>query len=88
MGEVLILVDHVDGKLRKTTAELLTIARRLGEPSAVHIGPGADPSHLEWDEKHTPLTADIEGRTNGAETHPPAVWIERFGRGFLCSTEY
>jgi electron transfer flavoprotein alpha subunit len=42
MGEVLILVDHVDGKLRKATAELLTIARRLGEPSAVHIGPGAD----------------------------------------------
>lgn len=32
MGEVLILVDHVDGKLRKTTAETLTIARRLGEP--------------------------------------------------------
>ena len=42
MGEVLILVDHVDGKLRKATAELLTIARRLGEPSAVHIGPGAE----------------------------------------------
>ena len=42
MGEVLILVDHVDGKLRKATAELLTIARRLGEPSAVHIGPGSE----------------------------------------------
>ncbi len=42
MGEVLILTDHVDGKLRKATAELLTIARRLGEPSAVHIGPGAE----------------------------------------------
>ena len=42
MAEVLVLVDHVDGKVRKTTAELLTIARRLGEPSAVFVGQGAD----------------------------------------------
>jgi electron transfer flavoprotein alpha subunit len=42
MGEVLVLVDHVDGAVRKTTAELLTIARRLGEPSAVFIGAGID----------------------------------------------
>jgi electron transfer flavoprotein alpha subunit len=40
MTEVLVLVDHVDGQVRKTTAELLTIARRLGEPSAVFIGSG------------------------------------------------
>ncbi len=39
MSEVLVLVDHVDGKVRKPTYELLTIARRLGEPSAVFIGP-------------------------------------------------
>ena len=32
MAEVLVLVDHVDGTVRKTTLELLTIARRLGEP--------------------------------------------------------
>ena len=38
MSEILVLVDHVDGVVRKTTAELLTIARRLGEPSAVFIG--------------------------------------------------
>ncbi|GAA2339807.1 electron transfer flavoprotein subunit alpha/FixB family protein [Dactylosporangium salmoneum] len=42
MSEVLVLVDHVDGRLRKVTAELLTIARRLGSPSAVYIGPGVD----------------------------------------------
>ena len=35
---VLVLVDHVDGAVRKPTYELLTIARRLGEPSAVFIG--------------------------------------------------
>src|SRR6476661_6970903 len=42
MAEVLVLVDHVDGEVRKTTSELLTIARRLGEPSAVFIGTGFD----------------------------------------------
>jgi electron transfer flavoprotein alpha subunit len=42
MAEVLVLVDHVDGTVRKTTSELLTIARRLGEPSAVFIGTGFD----------------------------------------------
>ncbi len=38
MSEILVLVDHVDGAVRKPTLELLTIARRLGEPSAVFIG--------------------------------------------------
>ena len=41
MTEVLVLVDHVDGKVRKPTYELLTSAMRLGEPSALFIG-GAD----------------------------------------------
>ncbi|GAA1574031.1 electron transfer flavoprotein subunit alpha/FixB family protein [Kribbella sancticallisti] len=40
MANVLVLVDHTGGKVRKTTAELLTIARRLGEPVAVYIGDG------------------------------------------------
>ncbi|BCB88639.1 electron transfer flavoprotein subunit alpha/FixB family protein [Phytohabitans suffuscus] len=39
MAEVLVLVDHVNGVVRKPTYELLTIASRLGEPSAVYIGP-------------------------------------------------
>ncbi len=42
MGEVLVYVDHVDGAVRKPTLELLTLARRVGEPVAVHLGPGAD----------------------------------------------
>jgi len=42
MSEILVLVDHVDGAVRKTTTELLTIARRLGEPSAVFVGAGID----------------------------------------------
>jgi electron transfer flavoprotein alpha subunit len=39
MSEVLVLIDHVDGAVKKPTYELLTIAKRLGEPSAVFIGP-------------------------------------------------
>lgn len=39
MSEVLVLIDHVGGAVKKPTYELLTIAKRLGEPSAVFIGP-------------------------------------------------
>ena len=42
MSEVLVLVEHTDGEVKKVTSELLTLARRLGEPSAVFIGPGFD----------------------------------------------
>jgi electron transfer flavoprotein alpha subunit len=42
MAEVLVLVDHAQGTVRKTTSELLTIARRIGEPSAVFVGSGYD----------------------------------------------
>lgn len=40
MAEVLVLIDHAGGKMRKASAEMLTLARRLGEPSAVFIGAG------------------------------------------------
>nr|WP_300499269.1 electron transfer flavoprotein subunit alpha/FixB family protein [uncultured Rhodococcus sp.] len=39
MAEVLVLVEHVDGTLKKVSAELITAARALGEPSAVVPGP-------------------------------------------------
>ncbi|MFI9275474.1 electron transfer flavoprotein subunit alpha/FixB family protein [Kitasatospora sp. NPDC052896] len=41
MGEILVLVDHADGAVRKPALELLTLARRIGEPSAVVLGAGA-----------------------------------------------
>jgi electron transfer flavoprotein alpha subunit len=40
MGEVLVLVEQSDGVVKKVTSELLTLARTLGEPSAVWVGPG------------------------------------------------
>jgi electron transfer flavoprotein alpha subunit len=40
MTEILVLVDHADGAVRKPALELLTLARRLGTPSAVVLGAG------------------------------------------------
>ena len=42
MAEVLVYVDHVDGAVRKPTLELLTLARRLGDPVALALGAGAE----------------------------------------------
>jgi electron transfer flavoprotein alpha subunit len=38
MAEVLVLVEHADGALKKVTSELITAARVLGEPAAVVVG--------------------------------------------------
>ncbi|BBX60220.1 Electron transfer flavoprotein subunit alpha [Mycobacterium shottsii] len=38
MAEVLVLVEHAEGALKKVSAELITAARALGEPAAVVIG--------------------------------------------------
>jgi electron transfer flavoprotein alpha subunit len=38
MSEVLVVIDHVAGEVKKPTYELLTLARRLGEPTAVFFG--------------------------------------------------
>ena len=42
MGAVLVLVDQADGAVKKSTFELLTAARRMGEPVAVWVGAGCD----------------------------------------------
>jgi electron transfer flavoprotein alpha subunit len=42
MAEIFVLVDHIDGAVKKVTLEVLTLARALGEPSAVFVGAGAD----------------------------------------------
>ncbi|MEJ6019363.1 electron transfer flavoprotein subunit alpha/FixB family protein [Corynebacterium sp. H113] len=38
MTDVLVLVDHINGELKNTTAELLTAARAFGTPAAVVVG--------------------------------------------------
>ncbi|SER60171.1 electron transfer flavoprotein subunit alpha/FixB family protein [Actinokineospora terrae] len=37
MSEVLVLVDEIDGEVKKVTFELLTAAREIGEPAAVVV---------------------------------------------------
>ncbi len=47
MAEVLVLAEHVDGTIKKVSLELLTIAQRLGEPSAVVVGSGVSGDGLD-----------------------------------------
>jgi electron transfer flavoprotein alpha subunit len=43
MAEVLVLAERdASGEVKKVTLELLTAARRIGEPSVVWLGPGAE----------------------------------------------
>ncbi len=42
MAEILVLAEHVDTDVKKVTLELITLARRFGEPSVVWTGPGAE----------------------------------------------
>jgi electron transfer flavoprotein alpha subunit len=41
MATVLVLVEHAGGPVRKASLELVTMARRLGDPIVAVLGPGA-----------------------------------------------
>lgn len=48
MAEVLVLAEHAEGALKKVSAELITAARRLGDPSVVvAAGPGTADSMVD-----------------------------------------
>jgi electron transfer flavoprotein alpha subunit len=42
MAEILVLAEHSGEAVKKVTLELLTLARRFGEPAVVWMGPGAE----------------------------------------------
>jgi electron transfer flavoprotein alpha subunit len=42
MSQVLVVVEAADGTVAKPTLELLTLARRIGDPVALVLGPGGD----------------------------------------------
>ncbi|MGL4306326.1 MAG: electron transfer flavoprotein subunit alpha/FixB family protein [Mycobacteriaceae bacterium] len=46
MTEVLVLIEHSEGAVKKVSTELLTAARALGEPSAVVAGPAGTSAAL------------------------------------------
>jgi electron transfer flavoprotein alpha subunit len=41
VAEILVLAEHVGGEVKKVTCELITLARRFGEPAVVVAGAGA-----------------------------------------------
>ncbi|MGH3365107.1 MAG: electron transfer flavoprotein subunit alpha/FixB family protein [Nocardioidaceae bacterium] len=66
MAEVLVLAERTDGVLRKATLELLTIARRLGEPAAVVCG-AADESTIGVLGEHGATRVYVVADPAGAE---------------------
>ncbi len=75
MGEVLVLVEQTDGTVKKVTSELLTLARRLGEPSAVWVGAGCDDAALAALGEYGAATVYVAGDAALAK-HPVAPVAE------------
>jgi electron transfer flavoprotein alpha subunit len=73
MAEVLVLVDHVEGEVRKVTYELLTAARALGEPSAVVVGPPGTSAKLADGLREYGAEKIYVAETDGAEFLSPQV---------------
>jgi electron transfer flavoprotein alpha subunit len=83
MAEVLVLVDHVEGEIKKATYELLTAARLLGEPSAVVVGPavatkelaahGAEKVYVAETDRDDFLTPQVDVLAGLVEAKSPAA---------------
>jgi len=85
MSEILVLVDHVDGTVKKPTYELLTIAKRLGEPSAVYIGSGDAPvdalKKYGAEKVYVVDDAEIKGYLVAPKAEVLAQLVEKSGAG-------
>ena len=95
MSEILVLAAHDGESVKKVTLELLTLARRFGEPAAVWLGSGADASRERLAEYGAVkvYTADGDGMTDYvaapaevlaalvAQTSPAAVLVPATGEG-------
>jgi electron transfer flavoprotein alpha subunit len=66
MAEVLVLVDHADGAVKKVTTELLTLAGTLGEPAAVFVGTGFDAARDKLAEFGATKVYVVDGDGSGA----------------------
>ncbi len=83
MAEVLVLVDHVDGTVKKVTTELLTLARTLGEPAAVFVGSGFEAARDKLAEfgAHRVYVADGEGLDDYVVAPKAEVLAQVVGQG-------
>ena len=75
MGEVLVLVDHVEGEIKKSTFELLTAARTLGEPSAVVVGAPGTAAKLADGLREYGAEKIYVAESNSAEFLSPEVGV-------------
>jgi len=66
MSEILVLAAHDGASVKKVTLELLTLARRFGDPAAVWLGSGADAGRERLAEYGAAkvYTADGDGMTD------------------------
>ena len=62
MTEVLVLIDHTEGAVKKVSLELLAMAAGIGEPSAVFIGPGADAAIATLGEHGAKIVYVVDGQ--------------------------
>ena len=61
MSEILVLAAHDGESVKKVTLELLTLARRFGEPAAVWLGPGAEAAGSGWPSTAPPRSTSPSG---------------------------
>ena len=83
MSEVLVLVDHVDGAIKKVTCELLTAARALGEPAAVVVGAARHRGEARRGARGLRRREGVRGRVRrrgGLPDHPAGRRPGRAGR--------
>jgi electron transfer flavoprotein alpha subunit len=75
MAEVLVLVEHVDGAVKKVTTELLTLARQLGTPAAVFVGQGFDTAQPRLAEFGAEKVYVAEGEEYSSHVTGPATAV-------------
>jgi electron transfer flavoprotein alpha subunit len=75
MAEVLVLVDHLEGEIKKSTFELLTAARALGEPAAVVVGPAGTAGKLADGLKEYGAAKIYVAETDSSEFLSPEVSV-------------
>jgi electron transfer flavoprotein alpha subunit len=87
MAEVLVLVDHLQEKVKRSTYELLTAARALGQPAAVVVGPpgtaakltdglkahGAEKIYIAETDRTDFLTPEVDVLTSLVQSVSPAA---------------
>ncbi len=82
MAEVLVLAEHSGGDVKKVTGELLTLARRFGEPAAVWVGDGAEQGQARLAEYGATRVyvaggADVTGYVTGPEADVLALLVQQ-----------